>query len=425
MEWVGKILLSIIEMILAYRFVDCFMERKGKVKKSAAMMLVVCVSLAGAIVNFFFYNISLNLMISIAQLIILTFIFKGKKSVKAFVVVSYVMGSILLEYVVVFMIGVIWNQDAGDPEQLIQFFSLILYYLLKFVVIYFLSKKGQRKETRFTRSEIYIQQALIPLLSILFMIYYTDIQFTNPSIDYKSSYFVMIIFCALDVLLFQIYEKMEALYIVNYKNMLEKQSAAYKENYYKDLESHQEEIRMIRHDMKNKLVPIVKYLSEGSSEKAEAEIRGMLQEIVNLESSAYTRNIAVNAILNSKNAMAVKKGILCTYDIMLPEILKMEISELGTLFGNLMDNAIEACEKCRQEERFLELTAYCYGDSLVIKERNSTAEKVENLNTSKADSLNHGLGLKSIDKIIEKYNGNKNITIEEHRFQVVINLWNA
>lgn len=425
MEWVGKILLSIIEMILAYRFVDCFMERKGKVKRGTVMLVVICVSLSGSMVNFFYYNITLNLLISVLQIVVLSAFFEGKVYIKVFAAASYIMGSMLLENVVIFMIGGFWGVDARDKENLLQFFALMLYYLLKFIIIYFISKKRKRQENRFIRSKIYIQQALIPMLSIIFMIYYTNTQFANPAIDYKSSYIFIIIFCTLDVMLFQIYEKMEELYIANYKNMLERQNAANIESYYKDLESHQEEIRMIRHDMKNKLVPIVKYLTEGNTEKAEEEIRGMLQEIVNLESSMYTRNIAVNAIINSKNALAAAQKITCKYDIMLPEVLHMDIGELGILFGNLMDNAIEACGKCKQEDRFLELTVYYYGESIVIKESNSTAEKVESLATGKEDSLNHGLGLKSIDKIVAKYNGKKSITIEEHRFQVVINLWNV
>ena len=119
-----------------------------------------------------------------------------------------------------------------------------------------------------------------------------------------------------------------------------------------------------------------------------------------------TENEGVNFILNSKLAVCGDKGI--HGDLMIiGDVTKHDEYDLISLLGNLLDNAIEACAKCTDPTIKLEIKNY--KDYLSITVINSTAEPVlknnPELKTTKKDKELHGIGLSSIQSVVDKYSG--------------------
>ena len=173
----------------------------------------------------------------------------------------------------------------------------------------------------------------------------------------------------------------------------------------------------------------MKSVSEGDRETADegssvkSAIREILHEIEESEISSYTENVTLNMILNDKIRIAKSKGIKTDLDIKVPRELPIDAGDLGILCGNLLDNAIEAAEKCAEGVRSLLFHAYYYKNSLVITCENSIAAPVTSVETDKADRLNHGIGLRSIDEIAAKYNGKRESSSDRSTYRTEINMW--
>jgi len=103
----------------------------------------------------------------------------------------------------------------------------------------------------------------------------------------------------------------------------------------------------------------------------------------------------------------------------------MEDSDIYALFGNIVDNAIEAVSSVPQaDEKLISLTVATQGELLRIEEENYFSGKLifeEGLPvTAKGDQTHHGFGTRSIRMLAEKYGGDFKISIQDNVFSLSI-----
>lgn len=168
-----------------------------------------------------------------------------------------------------------------------------------------------------------------------------------------------------------------------------------------------EEIRGVRHDLKNHLLCIQILAEQGKSREICEYIHDFSEKSRETDRTLlYTGNDILDAILNAKISMAEQEEIRCSVNISCGEI-PLSQSDLSVLAGNLMDNAYEAARISR--EKRIDVKIFSQGNYWGISVYNTTATPVllENpeLKTSKSDKCVHGLGTKNIRKIVEKYEG--------------------
>ncbi len=101
-----------------------------------------------------------------------------------------------------------------------------------------------------------------------------------------------------------------------------------KKLHYEQVEQHQQEIRKIRHDMKNQIAGIYGYL-EKEKLKREREVCSILNQLEKAEQKLFTANAVVNGILNMKHVEIEAKQIEAKLDVKLPEILGITGTDLG------------------------------------------------------------------------------------------------
>lgn len=139
-----------------------------------------------------------------------------------------------------------------------------------------------------------------------------------------------------------------------------------------------------------------------------------LEAVINVLSSKryeiYSENSIVNSLINHKLDLCQSKGIeVSCQSIILPD--KLKISEAVALLGNLFDNAIEACEKCIIEGKKaeIEIDTVCSAGVWILVLKNSKLDDIKpvkmKFRTTKADYINHGLGMRIINEIVNKYRG--------------------
>lgn len=138
-----------------------------------------------------------------------------------------------------------------------------------------------------------------------------------------------------------------------------------------------------------------------------------------------TNNVIVNAILNTKYQEMTDKGIVFAFRV--NDLSKIGISDedVVTILANLLNNAIEACEEC-SGKKIIKLKFTCEKDRVIISVKNTYGRPIQydkdEIVTSKVINPDeHGIGIKNIVSVIDKYNGSYVIqeSGEEFYFSIV------
>lgn len=204
-----------------------------------------------------------------------------------------------------------------------------------------------------------------------------------------------------NIMAFAVFQKIRKVFYDMHQNEVLIQEAKLKEEYYQALDQSSQQIKKIRHDLKNRLVGI--YAIEGNEELIRSRLKEIVGELEDSNRNLYTENYALNAILNIKCKEAEMGNIHIQCDILVPKYMNLDYGDMGVLFGNLLDNAIEACQSIEDKEKWIEVVVNYEEPILILRIRNSK-NLLERKKRKKAD-LNHGIGLNSVRQIVEKYNG--------------------
>ncbi len=151
-----------------------------------------------------------------------------------------------------------------------------------------------------------------------------------------------------------------------------------------------------------------------------------LEERISIyDSVVKTGNECLDTILTEKSLLCNKQHINFGYIIDGEKLGFMRKEDIYALFGNIVDNAIEAVLKLEERLRIIDLQVKAVGEMLYIREHNyfaDTPEVGENglPATSKKDKINHGFGLKSIQYICKRYNGTMEVEMRDNIFYLNI-----
>ncbi len=189
--------------------------------------------------------------------------------------------------------------------------------------------------------------------------------------------------------------------------LLEQQNENAKKNI-ENADTFIKQMKSVRHDIKNQLIAISGYLEKDKIEEAKKHINSLTENYLpNIQEYINTGNDAFNAIVNSKIAMCNQKNIFMIVRVMENSLDNINAVDIGVLFGNLLDNAIEAAEKTRN--RRITVDVQINGTYLSVIVSNSiecsVLESNSDLETSKNNKISHGIGIKSIKSIVKKYEG--------------------
>lgn len=210
-----------------------------------------------------------------------------------------------------------------------------------------------------------------------------------------------------------------AMLVLNKQQMLERERtvAEYNKKYYEAMEQQHFEIRRLKHDLANHLQVL---LSLPAKEK-DGYIQKMIENPVFERVLTYSGDATVNAVLTAKESLMRQKEITFYAKVDIPQELAYEKPDLCALFANALDNAVEACAALEAPGRQIALTARAAKGILAVEVRNPFAKEQDKSakglpGTTKADTQNHGFGLRSIQEIVKKYGGDMELKQEDGWF---------
>lgn len=196
------------------------------------------------------------------------------------------------------------------------------------------------------------------------------------------------------------------------------------DRHYDEVETMYRRMRGWRHDYHNHIQTLSAYLSMEQYDKAAEYLELLSEDLTKVDTVLRTGNIKVDAILNSKLALIKERNIAVDATAVVPEEIAISDIDLSVLIGNLMDNAMEACEKLPKEERFIRVYIDVIKKQLYISVTNSTAGMAKRKgNRFLSDKQgNHGFGLFRIDDIVKKHGGYMNRQAESGVFATEVML---
>lgn len=176
------------------------------------------------------------------------------------------------------------------------------------------------------------------------------------------------------------------------------------------------------HDLKYQIAVLK---AEANGEKSLAYLNQMEQEIKSFEAQNKTGNKVLDTILTGKSLVCQKNWIELTSVADGAALDFMDEMDISTLFGNILDNAIESVSKIeKKERRLIHLAVTKQKGFLRIRVENCYENELTFENglpiTTKKDKHHHGFGLKSIQSTVKKYDGSTTIRAENGWFEVRI-----
>lgn len=197
-------------------------------------------------------------------------------------------------------------------------------------------------------------------------------------------------------------------------------------NQYEEIKNIYLDMRGWRHDYHNHIQTMKAYLTLSQIEELEEYLRHLDEELTKVDSYIKSGNLLVDAILNSKFSIAETSDIKITCTATVPEELRLSDVDVCIILGNLLDNVIESCKLIEAPKRFLRVYMVMFGEQLYISIQNSAKEELsfEERGYISTKRGNHGLGMKRVKLLIDKYGGFLNLANESGIFACEVTLPN-
>ena len=259
------------------------------------------------------------------------------------------------------------------------------------------------------RSTLFL--SIIPAISIIIMLCMSFICISIPLTSKVNAYISVSILLLLAINMFTFY--MQQIIVrknnENARLLLELQHESDNVQYFNSLKDNYDKQRILIHDIKEHLNTIAT-LNDGNHTK---EISDYISELSDSDalkrSRTYCRNPIFNAILSRYAQICESEGISFAADIRYRTLEYFSANDYASLFGNLLDNAVTAASGTPHAFIDCNVSLIQNGNADLITITNSCSNNPiapdGTLRTTKPDTINHGLGTRSIKRIVDSYDG--------------------
>lgn len=246
-----------------------------------------------------------------------------------------------------------------------------------------------------------------------------------------TSLFSFTAILVINIIMFKVYIKLSESYELKHKNSIFMLELDLYYEHMREKEYVMKEFRKSKHDLKHQLI----YLLQLTENREYEQLENYLRKLIDLKPLeefliANTENSLIDALVNYKYGVAKRYGITFVVKLEVPTSLPFDSSDLCVILGNAIDNAIEANLRGEIQNPYIDLKIKFDGDNLIILLENSfDGSIIRNRHgevvTRKQEKENHGIGLISIQNVIEKYHGFFNTKIIDNTYKTQIILYSS
>ncbi len=416
--WLIEYAACFVEIYGLFYFCDLFAPSNSN--KLVKYLLVFTLSAF----NIFLNNIKL---ISIVSTAIMFFLYwftqwyvRKKKPLILIVAVFFYMSIIIsIDFVLYSVLNLTVGIDFSEFSDTFSLYRLGVVLAAKTILIIsciFMQRISDKRQLEGKKLNL-----IVSLSSVFMIIISTIMYFIQLKQDkHFSQSFILIFFVIMLLMIISIYCSL--VFIVKKEHFKQDYLLIEQQNILlqKSLEEQERTFDLWRknlHDYKHKLLALESMMRANKYDNALESIENELKVFKNKAFYIHTGNDTIDIVLNSKMNVAQYHHIICTINAKITEKIDISDIDLSVILGNLIDNAIEAVLKEKNKNIHIQISQI--KDLLVIKIINSFSGERIIFETAKNNSLLHGIGLKSVKHLVNKYNGIFSI---EHKNNCVIAL---
>lgn len=183
------------------------------------------------------------------------------------------------------------------------------------------------------------------------------------------------------------------------------------------------------HDIKNHLLGISQLIKDQKYGECLNYIESLQVPLNDIVGGVWTGNSTIDFVLGCKKSEAQKKSIPFIIDADAVGAAGLTAKDIYAIFGNLIDNAIEAARQCPEGTRHIKIGIYKINEMLLIQVKNSLCRmpsvKKGRLVSEKEDKTFHGLGVKSVEACVSRLGGTYEYSYTDSEFTSEVMIYSS
>ena len=334
---------NLFRMYVIYRFIGVFVDRR-ETNKKYEIMAFAAYFLVHTFVYIEFNILVLTMAINMVAMFAIMFLYKTRISTKILTtLLIYATGLCVEIMVFAFLQAFHFNGDMANMDLMLG--SLVI--LLIILIIERAKSSGMDREIK---SKIWIALMLIPAASV-----FISLVLGVPLTAFHWAAAALFSLLVINFITFYLYDALGRYYVEeNEKQLLVQQNEAYARQF-ELIQQSQENIRILRHDMKNHMMTLNSLVALKDYKALEEYMKKMNTNIGMEAAHANTGNHYVDSILNYKIEEAIRAGAKVQLEVNIPDKLNIMAFDLNVIIGNLMDNAIESIKETPDKRIYFEM----------------------------------------------------------------------
>ena len=427
-KWMADMLLAMFTVYLFFLYFGMFFERRKKNIRVLLGIIVLVLWQVGIpeVINELPKAWNIGTTVGLALFVVVN-VFEGKAWMKSFFAVTFAAIWMLAEMLIGSVL-MIYGESIVERQIFGAFASRLLFFLIILALRkVFTNEKVTGLPTGYSILIIFIPTGSIYIMNAVFVLAY------RTDWEYAEGYSLVsgLILLFINVLIFYIYIRLADDLRIRRMNLVYEQQLDLCARHQEERELSVLQMRDVRHGMRNHLLSILAYAEKGEREKLIQFVTDIIEDgRLRPSEEINIGNIVTDSLVGYWKKKAEDAGIEFLTDLSIPMEMPFRGADISLIMGNLLENAVEGAGRA-EGRKYIRLKMKYDKNNLLITIENSYRGKLakgkgEELRTTKTDTSNHGIGLPSVRRAADKYQGVLSVdTTEPGRFLARVVLYGS
>ncbi len=273
------------------------------------------------------------------------------------------------------------------------------------VAVYLIILKSKHKSRIDTK--LWYMLIIVPFFSVIALTEMMTLTFEYSETKYTVLLGMMCIVLA-NILTYYFYTVISKEYENKLKVSLLEQQYENSKKRMEESDAFVKRMKSVKHDIQNHLLAINGYIELGKLTEVKEYIQSITDNhLPRFQNYINTENVAFDTIVNSKILLCNENNIFVDVKVQSGVLTNFDVVDCGILFGNLLDNAIDAASASDEKRIGVEVVSVEEYVSILVTNsiKKSVLSENEKLETTKSNKELHGMGINSVRNVVKKYNG--------------------
>lgn len=366
-------------------------------------------------VSILFTSPSWNIISNILALLLIVFPYQVTLTKKFLSVFAVYAINALVDVIVVEMLT---RYVPGQPVKAI--YHLIIGFVVLIPTAFLKDAQDKEKHSSLPLMNAFVL-GMIPMVSSVCMYRIVILEGNDKIVVLTVAFGLLLI----NMFLLYLYHTLTKFYVAQMNEKKLEQMVEVYANQLGVIQESQEHIKKLQHDMKHHMIELSAMAKQDNNEDMIRYLKQMEKFMLNPAEKVSTGNREIDGVMNYMLRRADELLDTMDIDIQIPKQLYSKNFNICAILGNLVDNAVR--EASKSDEKYLSVRVRLQKDVLLIFVENSYSNTIlkegGKFKTSQENVAIHGLGLKSVQQIVESCEGDMKIEYTENRFQVQVLLY--